>query len=133
MENYITRYCLVKNSAYNSVEYFKSLSDEEKIKFIAEFPIEESEKNLFITTLLLPNDIELLNLLKEKGLMAFIELSDKFNIPFKLFAYKVSEYDNIDLMSFIDEGRISRNSASQKGIYFDKENNTESFTKLFKM
>lgn len=132
MEEYINRYCFIKNAAYNSVEYFKTLSDEQQIEFIKNYPIEESEKSLFVTTLLLPNDIELLSTLNEKGLISFIELADKFKIPFKFLAYKVSEYDNIDLMKFITEGKISYSSAMQKSIYFDKTENVSDFTKLLK-
>lgn len=135
MEECINRYCFIKNAAYNSVEFFKTLSDKQQIEFIENYPLEGIDKRLFITTLLLPNDIELLNLYKSGGLELFIKMAEEYNIPYFFLFYKATEYDSIDLMKFIAEGKISRNSAMQESIYFNKShkaNNNEQFVKLLK-
>lgn len=120
------KYCFIKNTAYNLVSIFNSMNMDERKKLIDSFNFSLKEKQLFITTLFLPNDIELLSLYKQRMLHKFNELSQKYNVPTSFFRFKIAEYNSYSLDKLIQEGKISEKSAMQNNCFVEEQNKRDS-------
>lgn len=116
-------YILIKNCAYNSIEYFRQLSLDEKFNFIKVSPFKEkNEVAIFISTLFFPNDLELIEQFKSNKDLKTI--ADLYKVPIELIKIKKEELDSMDLTRMIKERKISFKSTLQsyQGINDDNIN-----------
>ena len=120
----IDEYIAIKNWAYNNVEYFRNLSLKEKYNFIKSLPFNNKEiLNIFLSTLILPNDLELVTLFSNNKNLN--EIAHKFNVPFTLIIRKKLELSEMDIISYIESGKISHQSALQQPINLNDEDDID--------
>lgn len=120
----LEKYILIKNWAYNSVEYFRTLSLKDKYIFIKSLQIKDKNiLDIFLSTLFLPNDLELITLFSNNKDVNGI--AKKFNVPFNLIIKKKLELREINLIELINEGKISKESAMQKPIDLNEKDDID--------
>ena len=136
-------YISLKKEAYKLVDKFREYSLKEKYNFLKSLKFKDSTSyKIFISTLILPNDAEIL---KEKDKIKLISvfskktgLSTKISrnlVLFKIAEYKITNleqyinFDNNDENNFPD--RISLEEASKKPIDFSGDDVDELMTTIF--
>ena len=120
----IDEYISIKNWAYNSVEYFRNLSLKEKYNFIKSLPINNKEVlNIFLSTLILPNDLELMTLFSNNKNLN--EIAHKFNVPFTLIIRKKLELREMNIVGYIKSGKISQQSALQQPVNLNNKDDID--------
>lgn len=111
----VQEYILLKNWAYNSVEYFRNLSMVEKYNFLKSLPFKDKVTlDIFLATLFLPNDLELITLFSNNKNIE--EIAKQFNVPINVIVRKKLELQEMDIAGYIKEGKIKEQSALQRPI-----------------
>ena len=136
-------YISLKKEAYKLVDKFREYSLKEKYNFLKSLKFKDSTSyKIFISTLILPNDAEIL---KEKDKIKLISVfSKKTGLSTKilrnLVLFKIAEYKITNLEQYINfdnnsennfPDRISLEEASKKPIDFSDDDVDELMTTIF--
>lgn len=136
-------YISLKKEAYKLVDKFREYSLKEKYNFLKSLKFKDSTSyKIFISTLILPNDAEIL---KEKDKIKLISVfSKKTGLSTKilrnLVLFKIAEYKITNLEQYINfdnngennlPDRISLEEASKKPIDFSGDDVDELMTTIF--
>jgi len=97
----IKKYIEVKEAAYT---FAKVLDKNKIIETVQNSTIKDPEElTIFISTLLYPNDLEIIPMVYEKQNIE--QLSKQFNIPGKILQLKAREYVNYNLSQLLKENK----------------------------
>lgn len=100
----VTKYLRLKNEALKCYPYFYEVELSKKYEFIENCAANWSyEDKIQLSTVLLPNDAELMVELENYSL---VELSEKYKLPVELFIFKKQEYSLQDTKSLIETKKI---------------------------
>ena len=136
-------YISLKKEAYKLVDKFREYSLKEKYNFLKSLKFKDSTSyKIFISTLILPNDAEIL---KEKNKIKLISVFRKktglsTKILRNLVLFKIAEYKITNLEQYINfdnnsennlPDRISLEEASKKPIDFSGDDVDELMTTIF--
>ena len=136
-------YISLKKEAYKLVDKFREYSLKEKYNFLKSLKFKDSTSyKIFISTLILPNDAEIL---KEKDKIKLISVFSKktglsTKISRNLVLFKIAEYKITNLEQYINfdnnsennlPDRISLEEASKKPIDFSGDDVDELMTTIF--
>lgn len=108
------KYVFVKNHAYITARFLNELTMKQFsifLKTAIPYEKESLEYEIFVTTLLLPNDLEFIDsYIANKDMNA---LSKKYNLPIGFLLNKVIELGEYHFLDLIENGKIDKGLASQ--------------------
>lgn len=122
-------YVFAKTFAYNCIKFFNNLSMKQKLEFIEScIPFSKNSDffRIFISTLLLPNDIEFINTYNREKSINY--LSKKYNVPSIVIVIKMAELEKYNLLGLLNFGIIDKNLACQNN---NEINNDELLLAVF--
>lgn len=113
----IRKYLAVKESAYT---FAKVLDKNRIVKLIQNLEIEDPEEaTIYITTLLYPNDLDIIPIVEEKQDLE--QLSNFFNIPSKILQLKAREYAKYNLLQLLKQNETLNNLCRDQSNFSNNE------------
>lgn len=113
----IEKYILTKENAYS---FAKSLDKEKLIQFINKIEITDPEEALiYITTLLYPNDLNIINVFSQS--MNMQQLCEKLNMPSKIIQIKAREYYDYKLPQLLKQNKILNQLCRQESKFWNDD------------
>lgn len=116
----IEKYIEIKENAYS---FAKSLKKDKIIEFIKNINIPDPEESLiYISTLLYPNDIDIIGMFSEK--MNKQQLCERLNMPQQIIQIKIREYFDYKLPELLKKN-ATLNSLCRQDSKFSNDDITE--------